>query len=67
MYCEVYRATIPENTCVLRQKAIAAGPAKKVRGGMESLYHRFIGCRGCAVGLALYEEYKKGEFKNVSS
>ncbi|WP_035238112.1 hypothetical protein [Desulfobacter vibrioformis] len=67
MYCEVYKATIPEKTCVLRQKAIAAGPTKKVRGGLESLYHRFIGCRGCAVGLALYDGYKKGEFKNVSS
>lgn len=65
VYCEVYRATIPEKTCVLRQKVMAAGPGKCSGLFIVDLYSQFIGCRGCAAGLALYGKYKKGVYKHV--
>ena len=63
MYCETYRATIPEKTCILRHLDLAGSKTQSDVNLGTPPYHKFGGCRDCQVGLDLYAKYKKGEFK----
>lgn len=64
VYCDVYKATIPEKTCVLRQRILAEGVKyKSGRYERNAFRNQIAGCRGCVTGVALYDKFKRGEFK----
>lgn len=61
MYCEMYKATIPEETCWLRCQELAGwNPGKDMTLGAPP-YHRFGGCLKCERGQDLIERIKEGE------
>nr|AKH46558.1 hypothetical protein [uncultured marine virus] len=58
--CKKHKAIIPPSTCVARHKGLAK--AKKSNNGwIKANALNYEDCRGCKIGLKLYEKYLKGE------
>jgi hypothetical protein len=56
MYCEKYRCTIPEKTCVLRQER-----HKKTWAQRNGRSKGDPGCKDCVQGKAIYKKYMEGK------
>lgn len=63
MYCDAYRALIPDKTCLLRYREMKEWtPEDGTLIGRKS-YPRFGACRKCETGRKNFERYERGDIK----
>lgn len=59
--CQKLKATIPESTCIARQKILAKGAFGWSNTVRRTAYNTCLQCKDCEIGLRLYREKQEEE------